>query len=104
MLKQAGAHELCTVRANLQEVHENEFELKNKRCWQGRRYYNARFTIRVLVGPADLRFELWFKGMKYNRSHDPVQIEWDAAGAGARPVSRDASGGNANVDFYGRFR
>jgi hypothetical protein len=47
--------------------------------------------------------------MKYNRSHDPVQIEWDAAGAGARPVSRDAGvggggNGNGNVDFYGRFR
>jgi hypothetical protein len=45
--------------------------------------------------------------MKYNRSHDPVQIEWDAAGAGARPVSRDdvgVGGNNGSVDFYGRFR
>jgi hypothetical protein len=41
----------------------------------------------VIIAPADLKFELWFNGKKYNRSHDPITIEWDEAGAAARPVS-----------------
>lgn len=45
--------------------------------------------MRVIVAPADLRFELWFRGQKYNRSHDPIAIEWDPVGASARPPTRD---------------
>jgi hypothetical protein len=88
MMKQAGAVKLCVVKSDLKEVSEREFELKNKRCWQGPTYYIAIFTLRVIVGPVDLKFELWFRGTKYNRNHDPVKIEWDQAGALARPRSR----------------
>ena len=84
----AGAVKLCTVQSNLNEVQQNEFDLKNKRCWQGRKYYLATFTVRVIIAPADLKFELWFKGQRYNRSHEPVQVEWDPVGANARPTSR----------------
>jgi hypothetical protein len=95
MMKQAGAVKLCVVKSDLKEVNEREFELKNKRCWQGPTYYIATFTLRVIVGPADLKFELWFKGMKYNRNHEPVKIQWDQAGASARPPSR-SRGSTAN--------
>jgi len=89
MLKQAGALKLCTVQSNLAEVGQGEFKVKNKRCWQGKKYYLATFTVRVIIGPADLRFELWFKGVRYNRSHEPIAVEWDHAGANARPPTRD---------------
>lgn len=98
----AGAHELCIVKSDLKEVAEQELELKNKRCWQGKRYYLALFTIRVIVGPADLKFELWFKGRRYNRSHDSIKIQWDAAGASARPPSIDGPN-DETVDYYGRY-
>jgi hypothetical protein len=79
---------LCSVQSDLKEVNEREFDLKNKRCWQGKKFYNAVFTVRVIIAPADLKFELWFKGTKYNRSHEAVSIEWDQAGASARPPTR----------------
>ena len=78
----AGAHDLCTVKSDLKEVAEWELELKNKRCWQGKRYYLALFTIRVIVGPADLKFELVsnfprrsFETLKYSRLANSFLIE-----------------------------
>jgi hypothetical protein len=90
----AGALKLCNVQSDLKEVNEREFELKNKHCWQGKRYYNATFTVRVIIAPADLKFELWFKGVKYNRGHEAVSIEWDQAGANARPPTRKSENNN----------
>uniref|UniRef100_A0A0D2XFE6 Hsp70 protein n=1 Tax=Fusarium oxysporum (strain Fo5176) TaxID=660025 RepID=A0A0D2XFE6_FUSOF len=26
--------------------------------------------------PADIRFELWFRGQKFSRNHDPIKVEW----------------------------
>lgn len=81
------------IKSDLSAVHESEFEEKNKRCWQGRRYYLAKFTIKVMVAPADLKFELWFKEKKYSRSHDPVTIQWDSAGASEKPPEQEHAGG-----------
>jgi hypothetical protein len=72
---------LCTVKSNLAGVNELEFQAKNRRCWQGRKFYLATFTVRVVIAPADLKFELWFKGVKYSRNHDPINVQWDR-GAG----------------------
>lgn len=85
----AGVYKLCQVYANLEGVSESEFQLKNKRAWQGEAYYIATFTVKVIVGPADLKFELWFKDKRYNGTHDPISIEWDSTGASLRPQSRD---------------
>jgi hypothetical protein len=70
MISQAGSQTLCVVQSNLAEVAEREFELKNKRCWQGKRHYLARFDVRVIIAPANLYFELWFKGAKYSMSDE----------------------------------
>jgi hypothetical protein len=66
-------------------VGENEFQLKNRKIWQGRKYYIATFSVRVIIAPADLRFELWFKGMKYNRGHDAISVQWDDLGSAVKP-------------------
>ena len=95
MLKQAGAYKLCVVHSDVKELRESDFDLKNKRCWQGKRYYLVEFTVRVIIGPADLKFELYFKGVKYNRSHDPIKIEWDS-GATVRPPTPTKS--NSRMD------
>jgi hypothetical protein len=57
--------------------------------------------VRVIVAPADLKFELWFRNQKYNRSHEPIGIEWDPAGASARPPTRDKKSENyPGIDDY----
>jgi hypothetical protein len=38
------------------------------------------------MAPADLRFELWFKGQKYGRGFDSLKVEWDPVGAAAKPM------------------
>jgi hypothetical protein len=71
-------------------VNVSEFILKNRRCWQGKRYYRVSFSVRVIAAPADLKFEVWFNGKKYNRSHDAVTVEWDKEGAAVRPPKKEA--------------
>jgi hypothetical protein len=46
----------------------------------------------MIIAPADLKFELWFKGKRYNRGHDPLTIEWDQVGASVRPPSSEGPG------------
>ena len=73
----------------MEGVSEEEFQLKNKRLWQGKSYYIATFTVKVIIGPADLKWELWFKNKRYNLAHDPISVAWDPAGASLRPPSSD---------------
>ncbi|KAF4995983.1 hypothetical protein FDECE_12609 [Fusarium decemcellulare] len=81
-LRQAGVKRLCLVKSNLTGVQQHELVLKKKRgtCFSnGYRYYNCVFDVRVIVAPADLRFELWFGGQKFSRNHDPIKVEWNSA-------------------------
>ncbi|KAM0195521.1 hypothetical protein ACHAPA_003013 [Fusarium lateritium] len=82
-LKQAGAMRLCAVKSNLAGVEQHQLVLKEKRgtCFRrGHKYYICRFDIRVIVAPADLRFELWFGGTRFSGNHQPISVQWDAAG------------------------
>ncbi|CZR58700.1 related to hsp70 protein [Phialocephala subalpina] len=104
--KQPTVWKLCQLSSDLKEVAEEEFEVRNKRVWQGKRYYLATFAVKVIIAPADLKFELWFNGTRYNRGHDPISIEWDPAGAGARPRTSDdlSDEWESSVHLTGRLR
>ncbi|PQK13650.1 hypothetical protein BB8028_0004g05810 [Beauveria bassiana] len=83
-LKQAGVTRLCSVRSNLEGVQQHQLVLKQKRgtCFsKGHKFYICEFEVRVIVAPADLRFELWFGGYKFSGNHEPVGVVWDEAGA-----------------------
>ncbi|KAK8144135.1 hypothetical protein G3M48_006267 [Beauveria asiatica] len=83
-LKQAGVTKLCSVRSNLEGVQQHQLVLKQKRgtCFsKGHKFYICEFEVRVIVAPADLRFELWFGGYKFSGNHEPVGVVWDEAGA-----------------------
>ncbi|KAH7123083.1 hypothetical protein EDB81DRAFT_913210 [Dactylonectria macrodidyma] len=78
-MKQAGAMKLCDVRSNLTGVHQTQMVLKHKRghCFsRGTNYYICDFEVRVIVGPADLNFELWFAGQKFSGNHEPIAVQW----------------------------
>jgi hypothetical protein len=54
----AGAIRLCVVQSNLDQVQEREFEEYSKRCWEkGKHHFVARFSVKVIISPADLKFE-----------------------------------------------
>ncbi|KAM5352025.1 hypothetical protein ACJ41O_004748 [Fusarium nematophilum] len=80
-LKQAGVMKLCSVKSNLAGVQQHQLVLKEKRgtCFRrGVKFYICQFDVRVIVAPADLRFELWFGGTKFSGNHQPVAVQWDA--------------------------
>ncbi|KAB5580556.1 hypothetical protein GE09DRAFT_950983 [Coniochaeta sp. 2T2.1] len=81
-MKRAGvATKICEVQSDLSGVEETQLIRKFKRrrvCfWKGRTWYICEFEVRVIVGPADLRFELWFQGKRFSGNHDPIKVTWE---------------------------
>lgn len=79
----AGAVKLCNVKSNLEGVKQEQLVLKNKRgsCFKrGYTFYICQFDVKVIVAPADLRFELWFAGQKFSGNHEPISVDWDQEG------------------------
>ncbi|KAK3355016.1 hypothetical protein B0H65DRAFT_563441 [Neurospora tetraspora] len=83
-MKQDGAYKLCEVKSNLEGVQQDQLVKVNKRgtCWsRGVTFYICQFDVRVIVAPADLRFELWFGGQKFSGNHEPISVDWDHEGS-----------------------
>ncbi|KAH7228493.1 uncharacterized protein BKA55DRAFT_716290 [Fusarium redolens] len=78
-LKQAGAVKVCEVKSNLDGVQQTQLVRKHKRgtCLsRGYTFYLCQFEIRVIIAPADLRFELWFGGWRFAGNHEPIKVTW----------------------------
>jgi hypothetical protein len=94
---------LCEIKSDLTGADENKFKLKNRHWWQFNKakYFRVDYQIRVLIGPADINFELcecfslrtglswgsafansWtgFDGQKLSRDN-PITVEWQAIAA-----------------------
>ena len=57
------------------------FKLKNRHWWNiGQKYHRINYVIKVALGAADLRFELWHNGMKLSKDN-PIKVEWHTAPA-----------------------
>lgn len=65
---------------------------------RSKKWYNCSYEVRATVGPADLTFELWFKGKKISKSHDPIKVKWDAEGAASTP--RDTASETASASEH----
>ncbi|KKY22242.1 putative hsp70 family protein [Diplodia seriata] len=95
----AGAEILCEIQSDLSNADQRDFREKNRHFWQtSQRHYIVDYQIQVIIGPADLRFELWFNGQKLSRDQ-PIRVEWSpatppttmAAEMPATPRARQAS-------------
>lgn len=54
-----GVEKLCEVEADLSFADEKSFKEKNKHFWQpGAPLLEVRFTVKVVIGPADIHFKL----------------------------------------------
>ena len=50
---------LCEVRSDLSAADERQFKRKNRHFWNtGKPYFRIDYQVKVLIGPADIRFEL----------------------------------------------
>jgi len=75
-MKHDGAKTLCDVESVLNDV---DMKLKNRHWYnRGEKYVRAEFDVKVILGAADLKFQLWSKGGKVcSRDHDAIEIKWD---------------------------
>lgn len=49
-------------------------------------YLLIEYSVRVLIGPADIRFELWFDDQKLSRDQS-IKVEWTPSRAPSRGLT-----------------
>jgi hypothetical protein len=72
------------VKSDLTGVQNSEMLMKRKArkfLRKGKKYYLCTFDMKAIIGPADIRFEVWFGGQKFSGNHEPVKITWEPEGA-----------------------
>ncbi|CAN8102288.1 unnamed protein product [Discula destructiva] len=92
-MKDAGAKQLCTIRSDLSGVPDSELEPRQKSkglFTRSKRWFNCSYEVRATVGPADLKFELWFKGQKFSQNHSPIRVTWETEGATSVPNTAES--------------
>ncbi|KAL5358279.1 hypothetical protein BJX96DRAFT_173296 [Aspergillus floccosus] len=70
-----GVQQVCSLAVSTEDVDR---KLKNGRWYSTRpQYWRATFEIRVVVGAADLTFQLWSKGQRIRSSqHESIKVQW----------------------------
>jgi len=74
-LNQNGAHSVCDLDISTDNV---EKKLKN-RHWYNRKpaFWRTVFDVKVVVGPADLSFQLWSRDKRIRATnHEPISVKW----------------------------
>ena len=76
-LDQDRAKVLCSVESILKDKGV-DMKLKNRHWYnKGERYLRARFEVKIILGAADLKFQLQSRDRKVlNKEHDAIQIRW----------------------------
>jgi hypothetical protein len=95
---------LCEITSDLSSANEKRFIEKNKNFWSTKKhYFRIEYSIRVLIGPADIRFELWFDDQKLSRDQS-IKVEWTPTQApmmDARPANHADSSNYGAVELPG---
>ena len=90
-MSQTGAERLCDVESVL-EGKGVEMKRKNRHWYnRGEQYVRARFNIKVILGAADIRFQLESKDRKVlSNKHDPIEVRWEDAKQGVTIFDKTA--------------
>jgi hypothetical protein len=107
-IQRIACQTLCEITSDFSSLPLTNFKLKNRHWWNtGQKYHRINYVIKVALGPADIRFELWHNGQKLSKD-SPINVEWHAAQAPPEPPmdgnfyqsspewQPDASGGGVN--------
>lgn len=72
---------LCQFTSDFSNLPLSSFKLKNRHWWNtGPKYHRISYLVKVALGPADIRFELWHNGQKLSKDNS-IKVEWHAAQA-----------------------
>ena len=93
-LSQDGASRLCDIESVLKD-RGVDMKLKNRHWYNRKRsYLRAKFDVKVILGAADLKFQLQTKdNTVISKDHDPIQVRWELPKDG----STDAGHGLAHM-------
>ncbi|OTB11872.1 hypothetical protein K445DRAFT_26131 [Daldinia sp. EC12] len=83
-VNQEGFKQLCVVKSDITGINHSDMIMKRKArrfLFHGKKFYICSYEVRVIVAPAELRFELWFAGQKFSGNHEPIRITWDTEGS-----------------------
>jgi hypothetical protein len=82
-------------------VKLSQFIEKNKSWYRpGKHFYEAHYKIKVVVGPADMKFELWFDGQNYTTDNS-IKVVWES---GANASSRENQDLDTDMLYTREFR
>ena len=87
---QDGAKRLCEVESTLEDKGVDT-KLKNRHWYNSKeRYLRLKFDVKVILGAADLKFQLQTKEKKViSHEHEAIQVKWEAPREDSREA-RDA--------------
>ena len=76
--RQAEVSLLCDITSSLMGKDVDTKE-KNRHWYnRGERYMRVNFDIRVILGPADVKFRMESKGREVlSEEHDAIQVNWE---------------------------
>lgn len=73
-LKKEGSRAVCAVESVLSH---RDMKKKNRHWYNlGPPYYRAEFDMRVIIGAADLKFEMVGIDGVVSKPHDEVAVQW----------------------------
>ncbi|PYI00603.1 hypothetical protein BO78DRAFT_329637 [Aspergillus sclerotiicarbonarius CBS 121057] len=73
-VKDEGVQPVCNLNILTDNVDK---KLKNRHWYSSRpAFWRTSFEVKVVVGPADLTFQLWSKGERIWSKHDPISVQW----------------------------
>lgn len=77
-MNKGGAQEVCRLDIPTGSVDK---KLKNRHWYNFKpTYWRTRFDVKVVIGPADLKFQLWNKETRIrSREHEPIRVKWEPA-------------------------
>ena len=58
-----------------------DMKVKNRHFWQcGPKYLRSKFDVQVVLGPADIKFQLQTKDQQaFSKQHENIQVTWYAS-------------------------
>lgn len=82
-MRHDGVRIVCLVES---KIDVKGMKLKRNHWYSkpGHQYTCADFDVRVVVGSADLKFQLCSKdGQNFSKDHDEIEVTWDPPTSGA---------------------
>jgi hypothetical protein len=93
LISPTDCHKLCDIQSDLSSIPLSLFKLKNRHWWnRGQKYHRINYNVKVALGPADIRFELWHEGHKLSKDNS-IRVEWLAAQAPPDPPQNNGFNG-----------